>query len=43
MVEVGGIEPPSLSNPVKAATRLVYLLSLLLKASINRVLQAAAL
>lgn len=42
MVEVGGIEPPSLSNRVKAATCLVYLLSLNLRAPVNRIAQAAA-
>jgi len=42
LVEVGGIEPPSLSNPIKAATCLVYSLRLILKTSINRIFQDAA-
>jgi len=42
LVEVGGIEPPSLSNLVKVATCLVYLLSLLPETPVNRILRAAA-
>jgi len=42
MVEVGGIEPPSLSNQIKAATCLVSLLILILRTPVDRIAQEAA-
>jgi len=42
LVEVGGIEPPSLSIWIKVATCLVYLLCLILRTPLNRIAQAAA-
>ena len=42
LVEVAGIEPASLSNPIKVATCLVYLLDLILRTPVNRIAQAAA-
>jgi len=42
LVEVGGIEPPSLSIQIKGAPCLVYPLRLLLSAPVNGIRQAAA-
>jgi len=41
-VEVAGIGPASLSNQIKVATCLVYLLSLIRETSLNRIFQDAA-